>query len=133
MIRTCAIGQPEAALPMLDRARDIDSTVDGVSSRLACRALLSLGRYADAVESCKRAMATDESFLVHVYLTAAYAQKGDMARAADARERLLRLRPDFTLETLRMHSSRPDVQRFREQWDNHITAGLRKAGIPEHN
>jgi TolB-like protein/Tfp pilus assembly protein PilF len=129
---TISNGQPETALPMLDKARDIDSTVDGVSSRLACRALLSLGRYAEAVERCETAMATDESFFVHVYLTAAYAQKGDMARAADAKERLLRLRPGFTLEALQMHSNRPDVQRFREQWDQHVTAGLRKAGIPEH-
>jgi tetratricopeptide (TPR) repeat protein len=125
------MGQPDTALPMLERARDIDSTVDGVSSRLACHALLSLGRYADAVESCEKAMATDESFLVHVYLTAAYAQKGDMARAADARDRLLQLRPGFTLETLQLHSNKPDVQRFRDQWDRHIVAGLRKAGVPE--
>jgi serine/threonine protein kinase/TolB-like protein len=130
-VYTISIGQPQTALPMLDRARDIDSTVDGVASRVACRALLSLGRYAEAVQSCERAMATDESFFAIVYLTAAYAQKGDMARAAEAKARLLSLRPGFTLETLAMHSSSADVQRFREQWDKHITGGLRKAGVPE--
>jgi len=130
-VYTISIGQPEAALPLLDRARDIDSTIDGVALRVACRALLSLGRYAEAVQSCERAMATDESFFVNVYLTAAYAQKGDMARAAEAKARLLSLRPGFTLETLAMHSRGPDVQRFHKQWDAHVTAGLRKAGIPE--
>jgi serine/threonine protein kinase/TolB-like protein len=130
-VYTISIGQPEAALPLLDRARDIDSTIDGVAYRVACRALLSLGRYAEAVQSCERAMATDESFFVNVYLTAAYAQKGDMARAAEAKARLLSLRPGFTLETLAMHSNGPDVQRFHKQWDSHVTAGLRKAGIPE--
>jgi serine/threonine protein kinase/Tfp pilus assembly protein PilF len=130
-VYTISIGQPQTALPMLDRARDIDATVDGVASRVACRALLSLGRYAEAVQNCERAIATDESFFVNVYLTAAYAQKGDMARAAEAKARLLSLRPGFTLETLAMHSSGPDVQRFHKQWDKHITAGLRKAGIPE--
>jgi tetratricopeptide (TPR) repeat protein len=116
---------------MLDTARDIDSTIDGATSRVACRAFLSLGRYAEAIQSCERAMATDESLFVHIYLTAAYAQNGDLARAADAKARLLRLSPGLTLETLTMHSNKPDVQRFREQWDKHITAGLRKAGIPE--
>jgi len=130
-VYTISIGQPETALPMLDRARDIDSTVEGVASRVACRAFLSLGRYDEAIQSCEKAIATDESFLVHVYLTAAYAQKGDMAHATDAKARLLRIMPGFTLETLTMHSNKPDVQRFREQWDKHVTAGLRKAGIPE--
>jgi len=128
---TISVGQPEAALPMLDRARDIDSTVDGVASRTACRAFLSLGRYDEAVQSCERAMATDESLFVHIYLTAAYAQKGDMARAADAKATLLRLSPLLTLEALKPHSGKPDVQRFREQWDKHVIAGLRRAGIPE--
>jgi hypothetical protein len=32
---------------------------------------------------------------------------------------------------LKRHSGKPDIQRFREQWDKHIIAGLRKAGIPE--
>jgi hypothetical protein len=45
-------------------------------------------------------MATDESWLVHLYLTAAYAQKGDMARAADAKARLLSRKPGFTLAEL---------------------------------
>jgi serine/threonine protein kinase/TolB-like protein/Tfp pilus assembly protein PilF len=128
---TISIGQPEAALAMLDRARDIDSTVDGVASRTACRAFLSLGRYDEAVQNCERAMATDESLFAHIYLTAAYAQKGDMARAADAKATLLRLSPRLTLEALKRHSGKPDIQRFREQWDKHIIAGLRKAGIPE--
>jgi len=128
---TISIGQPEAALPALDRARDIDSTVDGIASRTACRAFLSMGRYDEAVQNCERAMATDESVFAHVYLTAAYAQKGDMARAAESRARLLQLRPSLTLETLRGHSNKSDAKRFREQWDKHVIAGLRTAGIPE--
>jgi TolB-like protein/tetratricopeptide (TPR) repeat protein len=128
---TLSIGHPETALPILDRARDIDSTFDGVASRVACRAFLSLGRYDEAVQSCERAMATDESWLVHLYLTAAYAQKGDMARAADAKARLLSRKPGFTLAELSDPKNPPDAERFREQWEKHITAGLRKAGIPE--
>jgi tetratricopeptide (TPR) repeat protein len=128
---TISIGQPEAALPVLERARDIDSTVDGVASRTACRAFLSMGRYDEAVRNCERAMATDESVFAHVYLTAAYAQKGDMARAAESRARLLQLRPSLTIETLRAHSSKSDAKRSREQWDRHVIAGLRTAGIPE--
>ncbi len=76
-------------------------------------------------------METDESLFVHIYLTAAYAQKGDMARAADAKATLLRLSPLLTLEALKPHSGKPDVQRFREQWDKHVIAGLRRAGISE--
>ena len=111
--------------------RDIDSSIDGYAFRLSCRAFLSLGRYDEAIQSCERAVATDESWHVHLYLTAAYAQKGDMVRAAEAKVRLLRYEPALTLQTLSGLLNRPDAQRFREQWDKHITAGLRKAGIPE--
>jgi tetratricopeptide (TPR) repeat protein len=120
--------QPEAALPVLDRARDIDSTFDGFASRLACRAFLSLGRYDEAVQNCERAMATDDSWLVDAYLTAAYAQKGDIARAAEAKARLLEGQPGFTLEVPRGADERRGEEWL---WDRQITAGLRKAGIPE--
>jgi serine/threonine protein kinase/tetratricopeptide (TPR) repeat protein len=125
-------GQPQEALPILEQARDIDPTIAGYALRLGCRALLSLGRYDEAVQNCERASALDESWLAHMYLTAAYAQKGDLAHAAEARERLLRQRPDFTLDALAVLMSEPDALRFREQWDKHVMAGLRKAGIPEN-
>jgi tetratricopeptide (TPR) repeat protein len=126
-----SMGQPQAALPLLEQARDIDSSIDGYALRLSCRAYLSLGRYEQAVQSCEKAAATDESWLVHAYLTAAYAQMGDMVRASEAKARLLRSEPGLTLETFEALMNRPDAQRYREQWERHITAGLRKAGIPE--
>jgi serine/threonine protein kinase len=128
-----SMGRPEAALPVLEQAIDIDSSIDGYASRLACRAFLSLGRYDEAVQRCERAAATDESWLVQVFLTAAYAQKGDMARASEAKARLLRYVPDLTLETFEGLMNSADAARYREQWDKHITAGLRKAGIPERH
>ena len=77
-------------------------------------------------------MATDESWLFHMYLTAAYAQKGDMARAAEAKARLLLRKPGFTIEMpVGDAKNKPDFQRFGDQWKKHIAAGLRKAGIPE--
>jgi adenylate cyclase len=130
---TMSIGKPASALPMLDLARDMDSSVDSYTSSITCRAYLSLGRYDEAVQNCERAVALDSSnFFVHLFLTAAYAQQGDLARAAEAKTRLLRVKPGFTLRYFTDVSvPKADTQRFAEQWDKHVMAGLRKAGVPE--
>jgi serine/threonine protein kinase/tetratricopeptide (TPR) repeat protein/TolB-like protein len=130
--QTMTVGKPAAAIPMLDLARDVDPSVDNYASAMACRAHLQLGRYDEAVQNCERAVALDSSnFFVHLFLTAAYAQKGDLARAAEAREGLLRLKPGLTLKYFDSDRPRADLQRFADQWDKHVIAGLRKAGVPE--
>jgi hypothetical protein len=63
-------------------------------------------------------------------LAAAYAQAGDLARAQQARDELLRRRPQFRLGQLRAEGEAmaPSASQMREA---HLIAGLRKAGVPE--
>jgi len=63
----------------------------------------------------------------HFFLTAALAMEGDLTGAAAARDRLLRLRPEFSLNwmTENMPPTGEMAERLRE--------GLRKAGVPEGN
>jgi adenylate cyclase len=64
------------------------------------------------------------------FLTAAYAHKGDMARAAAAKERLLTTRPGFTLSWIKSYAALQHPL-WQEQFETHVIAGLRKAGVPE--
>ena len=69
-------------------------------------------------------------YWVYLDLAAAYAQTGDMARAATAKAQLMKRVPDFTIARLeaKQFSNNPTWQ--REIRDNFIS-GLRKAGVPE--
>ena len=97
---------------------------------MTCKSLFYLGRYDDAVIACEKSAGLNNSWIDEVYLTAAYAQKGDLNKAKIARDELLKLQPGYT------------VERYRETWysgtpaffdlvDRHLAAGLRKTGIPE--
>lgn len=123
-------GQPVAALPLLARAIDISPTVAGWASRNACHSYLALGRYDEAIESGEKAAAEDDFWTVHECLAAAYGHKGDAARAAAAKARLLQRRPEFTIEWLKEFSFSNNVL-YREQEEAHNVTALRKAGIPE--
>jgi hypothetical protein len=61
----------------------------------------------------------------HSYLTAALAMEGDLAAAAEARDTLLQIRPEFSLtwSTENQPLTGELAERLRE--------GLRKAGVPE--
>ena len=89
-----------------------------------------LGRYDDAIGECERAASQVNFFALHEFLTAAYAHKGDMARAAAAKERLLTARPGFTLSWIRSYAALQHPL-WQEQFETHVIAGLRKAGVPE--
>ncbi|MCK6429168.1 MAG: hypothetical protein L6Q72_08765, partial [Burkholderiaceae bacterium] len=63
-------------------------------------------------------------------LTAAYAMAGDMPRAAKARAELLRREPRFSIRWVRALAGEPSP-RAAQQREQHLFAGLRRAGIPE--
>ena len=65
-----------------------------------------------------------------LYLVAAYAQKGDMAKAAEAKERLLRLQPIVSIQRLRAIRI-SDNPAYLQQSETHVLAGLCEAGILE--
>jgi class 3 adenylate cyclase/TolB-like protein len=125
-------GRAEDALASIDRAIRLNPVSDavGVHLNMRCRALLYLGRYAEAIDACQRATTSAADWPDYMLLTAAYAMSGDAARAAIARAELLRREPRFSIRWVRALSGEP-APRAAEQREQHLFAGLRKAGIPD--
>jgi adenylate cyclase len=127
-----ATGQPELALAAFDRALQLnpEGATVGVHLYNRCRAQLFLGRYRQAIDDCSRSTAFTPDWPDYMMLAAAYAQSGDLARAHQARDELLRRRPQLRLGLLRAEGEAmaPAAAQLREA---HLIAGLRKAGVPE--
>jgi TolB-like protein len=124
-------GRPEEALPFLDRAIALDPRGPSVSVYLQwqCSADVNLGRYDDAIAACEKALALDDYWFRHLLLVAAYAQRGDMAKAAAAKAELLKRQPGVSIAGLReLQVYSPS---YLQQVEATRFAGLRKAGIPE--
>jgi class 3 adenylate cyclase/TolB-like protein/tetratricopeptide (TPR) repeat protein len=129
LIRT---GRLEEALPVCEQAIALDPSGWNVSNCLQyqCLAHLLLGHYDDAIATCNKAQALDDSWLRRTLLIAAYAQKGDTEKAAAAKAELLKRRPDMSIALLKgLQVSDNPV--YVQQRETHLYAGLRKAGIPE--
>jgi len=127
-----ATGRPEMALEAFDRALRLnpEGATVGVHLYNRCRAQLFLGRYQQAIDDCNRSTAFTPDWPDYMMLAAAYAQAGDLARARQARDELLRRRPQFRLGLLRAEGETmaPAAARMREA---HLMTGLRKAGVPD--
>ncbi len=125
-------GRAEEALVSIDRAIRLNPVSDavGVHLNMRCRALLYLGRYAEAIDACRRATTSAADWPDYMLLTAAYAMAGDMTRAAETRAELLRREPRFSIRWVRTLSGEP-APRAAQQREQHLFAGLRKAGIPD--
>jgi adenylate cyclase len=122
--------RPADALVAAQRAAAIDPPGGGGPQLLICKGYLYLGRYEDAVKACEKSAGLNNSWIDQVYLTAAYAQNGDLNKAKIARDELLKLQPGYTIERYRetWYSGTPA---FFDLVEKHLAAGLRKAGIPE--
>jgi tetratricopeptide (TPR) repeat protein len=98
---------------------------------LACHAHVHLAQYEEAISKCGRAVANDENeYWLYLDLAAAYAQTGDMVKAAAAKAQLMRRVPDFTIARLeaKQFSNHP---LWIEEIRTHFIPGLRKVGVPE--
>src|SRR4030095_4764270 len=95
-------GRPEEALPLLEQAIALDPRGPGMDDFLQfqCRAYLALGRYDDEILACQKALPLYDYWLRHVYLVAAYAQKGDLAKSAVAKTELLKRQPGMSIARL---------------------------------
>jgi adenylate cyclase len=123
-------GRPADALVAAQRAAAIDPPGGGGPQLLICKGYLYLGRNEDAVKACEKSAGLNNSWIDQVYLTAAYAQNGDLNKAKIAKDELLKLQPGYTIDRYRQtwYSGTPA---FFELVEKHLAAGLRKAGIPE--
>jgi tetratricopeptide (TPR) repeat protein len=126
-------GRPEEALPLLEQAIALDPRGPGVASYLQfqCRAYLGLGRYDDAIAACEKSLALEDYWIRYLYLVAAYAQKGDLAKAGVAKTELLSRQPGMSIARIKAQRI-SDNPIYQQQAETHIFAGLRKAGIPEN-
>jgi tetratricopeptide (TPR) repeat protein len=125
-------GRPAEALVELDRVASLNPREAGSGEMLfaRCRAELSLGRYDDAIRSCERSVTLDNNWVTYMFLTAAYAQRGEMTEALRAKAQLLKLLPGVTISGVKaMRIS--DNADFWAQTETHVFSGLRKAGVPE--
>jgi len=125
-------GRPEEVFAQLDKAIALDprEADDADALFIRCRAHLSLGRYDEAINACERSAALENDWVTYLFLTAAYAQTNQMAKAAATKSRLLKVRPDFTIARLKT-AGVSDNPVFWQQTETHMIAGLRKVGIPE--
>jgi tetratricopeptide (TPR) repeat protein len=128
-----AMGQSAETLELIDKAIALDPKVAGALNTLGvrCDAFLRLGRYDDAIAACSQAEAQNDSWEVHLLLVAAFAQKGEAARAADEKTMLLKLRPGYTIAEFKALNQKINNPIYLQQTETHLFAGLRKAGIPE--
>jgi tetratricopeptide (TPR) repeat protein len=125
-------GRPSEALALTEQAIAVDPPGDFLEMRNACEAHLLLGQYEQAIAACDKAKGLSrEDWSVDLFLVAAYAHKGDIAKAVAAKAEVLRRVPGYTIAMLksRGYSLNPDYIRLaEEQW----YSGLRKAGFPEN-
>ena len=127
-------GRAEEAFAVIDRGIALDPRSVIVSGFLyrQCRAHLFLGHYDDAIAGCEKGIARDGEYwwFGHLLLTAAYAQKGDMTKAAATKAALLERQPWVSIARVKaLPTSNHPV--YLQQEEAHLYPGLRKAGIPE--
>ena len=125
-------GRPEEAFVHLDKAVALDPRIadDGSALVIRCRANLSLGRYDEAIQICERSAALDSFWVTYMLLTAAYAQRDEMAKALAAKAQLLKYQPGITIARIKANRI-SDNPVYWQQTEMHVFAGLRKAGMAE--
>jgi adenylate cyclase len=124
-------GRAAEALALIEARNAMLARADLDLDTLTCDAHLHLGNYRQAIVCGERAAAAwGDNYWNYLNLAAAYAQAGDMARAGAARDELMRHVPEFTIARFKAKqwSTHPT---WVQQTEEHLIAGLRKAGVPE--
>jgi len=126
------VGKPEQGVKLAEEALARDSTLDLKPNfrHNQCYANLLLGRFGEAVAPCEKSVAGGDDWWPYFFLTVAYAQTGDVEKAAASKAELIRRRPSFTIAQLDAMGL-SDNAVYLKQAEANIIPGLRKAGIPE--
>ena len=126
------MGRADEALRIADDALARDPSLDTNPNfrHNQCYAQVLLGRFEEAITSCEKSIAGGDDWWPYFFVTVAYAQAGDVTRAATSKAELLRRRPEFSIARLnKMGLSDNPV--YLKQAETNVIPGLRKAGIPE--
>jgi tetratricopeptide (TPR) repeat protein len=123
-------GRAEEALTLVETRNAKLAQTDSSLEMVNCDANVHIGNYQQAIVRCEQAVAGNNSYWDFMNLTAAYAQAGEMTKAAAARDELLRRIPEFTITGVKAKqwSTNPI---WVHQNEEHLIAELRKAGVPE--
>jgi tetratricopeptide (TPR) repeat protein len=123
-------GRQREVAPLVDEVVKRRGSLGEKEERDLCWANLASAAYAAAIPSCEKAAAFSGWWLDEAFLAAAYAQGGQVDKAKEAAARLIKQKPDITIDVMRKrrYSSHPDYRRWEE---GELFAGLRTAGIPE--
>jgi DNA-binding winged helix-turn-helix (wHTH) protein/TolB-like protein/tetratricopeptide (TPR) repeat protein len=126
------LGRSKDALVEVDQGLALDQSWPGAFLlRQRCKAYSYLGQYQEAVAACEKAASIQEMLSPYIFLTADFAQLGELDKAESAKARLLKFSPGFTIAR---SFEVPNVRRnavWLEQAETHVIPGLRKAGIPD--
>jgi adenylate cyclase len=125
-------GRAGEALTLLDKAIALEPSLalNPNFRHNQCYAHLLLGQLDKAIATCEQSVAGGDDWWPYMFLTAAYAQTGDMAKAAVSKAELLRRRPGFSITRFNALGL-SDNPVFLQQNETNFIPGLRKAGIPE--
>ncbi len=124
-------GRPGEALKVVAKVRELRGRPNADDALLACMAHVVLGAYDSAIVECGRGETDWPVWYRDANLAAAYAMRGDTAKAAQAKNRLLKAVPGFTIARYQARfypTSTPESIALDKA---HFVAGLRKAGVPE--
>ncbi|MGD8766125.1 MAG: tetratricopeptide repeat protein, partial [Desulfobacteraceae bacterium] len=92
------------------------------------RAYFMTEQYDEAIATLNKALHVNPNYLpAHAFLAACYSSSNRQAEAESAAKEVLRINPNFTLESYAKtlpYKNKADVERY--------VAALRKAGLPEH-
>jgi len=122
-------GKPEQAIPLLEKAIRLDPLASAAPYMSLNMAYLMLGRYEDALEPARKAVARNPKFLpAQIRLTISCVLTGRNEEARSAAAEILKINPKFSIEewikTLPPPiKALPLIDRFAD--------ALRKAGLPE--
>ena len=117
-----AIDSAEHALRLSPR----DRQVGAYASIAMADVHFVAGRYSECVIWARNTIEKSPEWVPgHSFLTAALAMQGDLTAAAEARDTLLRLRPEFSLTWMM------ENQPLTGEMADRIREALRKAGVPE--
>lgn len=125
-------GRAEEALPLLEHAMALDPRSPEMPSFLhfKCWAHLHLSQFDKAIEACEKGAALGGGWILNLRAAAAYAKKGDIARAKDARDRALKRSPPMSIAYLSSWKA-SDHPVFIAQREENLFNALRSIGIPE--
>ena len=123
-----AVGRSEEAIEMMEKAMQLDPAIPPWQLNILCRAYTDCDRLTEAMETAKivfdRSPSHEDRLSAHLSLAVLYAELGQEEDVRAEAAEVLKLAPDFSLETALQSDPDRDLPRTKR-----IVAALRKAGL----